>query len=203
MSIQVIEAERGTAQFSGLRMNADEFLQLPDDGCNYELVDGVVVMSPSPTPPHQECAGQILTQLMNYLRDHPVGKAFMELDVHLGQGAAGKDLVYRPEVIFVRSDRLSAMTEKIVGPPDLVVEVISRGSRRIDSVTKKADYERFGVMEYWLIDPQNRQITFFRMRDGRWTVVQPQGDTFMSEAVPGFRLDLRPVHASFEPWVQD
>ena len=66
-------AERTGARFRGLRMTADEFLQIPDDGYNYELIDGVVMMSPSPTPQHQRIAMEIAIQLGIYLRDHPVG----------------------------------------------------------------------------------------------------------------------------------
>lgn len=120
--------------------------------------------------------------------------------MHLGTGPTGGDLVYKPEVIFVRSERLREMQDKITGAPELVVEVISRGSRRLDSQTKKADYERFGVQEYWLVDPERKQITFYRLSEGRFEEVSPAGTAFASQAVPGFVLDLTPVHELLKPW---
>lgn len=200
MVVKLSDDERGEAQFLGLRMAADEFLSLPDDGFNYELLDGVVVMSPNPTPPHQRVAGEIFSQIKWYLRDHPVGEVFFEIDVHLGRGARGGDLVYRPEVIFVSAARLPEMTEKISGAPELVVEVISRGSRRLDTQTKRGDYERSGVEEYWLVDPQRRALTFLRRAGGKFVEAQPDGDTLASSAIAGFELDLKPVRAAFEPW---
>lgn len=186
--------------YCGLRMTADEFLQIPDDGYNYELIDGVVQMSPSPEPQHQSVAGEIFRQLANYLVEHPVGKAWPELDVCLGKGPDGGDLVYRPEVIFVRKERLSGKRKKMAIAPDLVVEVISQGSRRIDTKTKRKDYERFSVHEYWIMDPQREAMLFLRLEDGRFVEVPPKGDAFESEAVPGFVLDLNLVREQFEPW---
>jgi len=192
--------DRTEGLWVGLRMTADQFLQILDDGQNYELIDGVVVMSPSPAPKHQHVAGEIFTQLSLWLRDNRIGLAFAETDVHLGQGPTGADLVYKPEIVFIRAERLPGMEEKLVGAPDLVVEVISRGSRRFDTQTKKDDYERSGVGEYWLIDPEREALTFYRLEGGRFVEVAATGDTFASQAVPGFILDLARVRQVFKPW---
>jgi Uma2 family endonuclease len=200
MLSQAMEIEPGVASFCGLRMGADAFLQILDDGCNYELIDGVVVMSPSPSPKHQAITTEISFQISLHLRRHPAGRVFAELDVHLGQGPTGGDLVYKPEVIFLRRERLTGLENKIFGAPDLVVEVVSRGSRRFDSETKKRDYERFGVQEYWLFDPAREAMTFWRLKDGRFVDIPPTGDTFASQAVPEFVLDLKPVRELFKSW---
>lgn len=184
----------------GTRMAADEFLQILDDGNNYELFDGVVRMSPSPTPKHQRVSMEIAGQLWAYLRENPVGAVFSEIDVHLGQGPGGGDLVYKPEIVFLRTRRLRGLEDKIVGAPDLVVEVISRGSRRLDSLTKKRDYESAGVHEYWLVDPDRERISFFRLVQRRYVLIRPGRSTFVSEAVPGFVLDLVGVRDAFRPW---
>lgn len=190
----------GESTYAGLRMSADEFLEIPDDGNFYELIDGVVVMSPSPTPRHQRVAMRISFLIGTYLDTNPVGELFAEIDVHFGEGTQGGDLVYRPELVFVRAERLAGMEERITGAPDMVLEVISRGSRRIDTETKRADYERFGVREFWLIDPKRDSVVFHRLVDGKYVVIEPNGDTFQSEAIPGFVLDIRRVRESFKPW---
>lgn len=200
-SLQIPSASE--AGFCGVRMTADEFLELPEDGCNYELIDGVVIVSPSPKPPHQSIAGEIFRQLANYLESSPVGEALSETDVYLGKGPTGGDLVYRPELVFVERKQLPEITERISGPPALAVEVISRGSRRLDTRTKRDDYERFGVKEYWLVDPQQRTITFYRLEGGRFVEAPPEGDRYTSQAVPGFILDLTKVRKRFEPWTKE
>lgn len=187
-------------QFIGLRMSADGFFQMPEDGYNYELIDGILAMTPSPAPKHQAVLMEIATQIAIFLRSNPVGQALPEIDVHLGQGPTGGDLVYRPELVFIRSERLPEIGDRVAGAPDLVVEIVSRGSRRFDSETKRADYERSGVGEYWLIDPERHAMTFLRLQDGQFIDVAPAGDGFASHVVPGFILDLTRVRRAFEPW---
>ena len=92
------------------------------------------------------------------------------------------------------------MMRRLIGPPDLAVEVISPDSRRYDTQTKRDDYERCGVREYWIVDPQQKLLTFLRNEAGRFVEVPPQGDSFASEAVEGFVLNLAEVRDSFKPW---
>jgi Uma2 family endonuclease len=200
MSIEPLELapdERGHAQFNGLPMSAAEYFELPDDGFRYQLVHGVLVMSPSPMPWHQSVALEIAVQLKCFLRSHPIGEVLMEVDVHLGTDASGEDLVYSPDVLFVRSERIQDMDKPLSGPPDLVVEVISRGSRRMDTLTKHADYERAGVGEYWIIDPQRQVMTFLRLKDGKFVEIAAEADSFRSQCVPGFTLDLESIRTAF------
>ncbi len=200
MADTVAIGERTGAQYRGLRMSAGDFLEIPDDGYNYELIDGVVMVSPLPSPQHHVITTELILQIGMFLRTHPIGRVFAELDVHIGQGPTSGDLVYKPELIYVHNERLPEMRDKVFGAPELVVEVISRGSRRMDSETKKSDYERFGVQEYWLIDPERKSMTFWRLSDGGFVDVDVSGDAFSSEAVPGFVLDLNRVRELFKPW---
>lgn len=193
------QAGQAPSQYVGLRMTADQFLEITDDGYNYELVDGVVIVSPSPTPRHQSVTLEIAWQIKNYLELHPVGAAFVETDVHLAADERG-DLVYRPEIVFVRQERLKDIGDKLEGPPDLVVEVVSRGSRRYDAETKKSDYEKFGVHEYWLIDPARDTLTIFRRDSGHFTELPLTRDRFESHAIPGFTLDIARIRRAFAGW---
>jgi Uma2 family endonuclease len=188
------------AEYVGARMSADEFLNIDDDGQFYELIDGVVIMSPSPTPEHQQAMMEIARQLANHCATSKVGRVFPEQDVHLGKSTSGDDIVYRPELVFIRTDRLGEMRKKIVGAPDVVVEVISRGSRRLDTETKFRDYERFGVLEYWLIDPQRDSMMFYRLQEGVFVEVKPEQDEYSSDTVAGFRLNLQDVRDAYGDW---
>jgi len=183
--------------FHGLRLTADEYFALPDDGAKYELIDGVVLMSPSATPRHQLVALAILRQLADHVENNNLGLVLHETDVRLLRGAGRPDVVYRPEIIFITAERAAGIENRIEVVPDVVVEVISPSSRGLDTETKYADYERAGVREYWLIDPEEDRMTFYRLKDGRYVAAQASGDFFASEAAPWFRLDLAKVRAAF------
>lgn len=186
------------AGFAGLRMTAEEFFGLPDDGRWYELVDGIVFMSPSPTPRHQQVMLEIARQLANYLDLHPVGIVLAETDVQLGKGPTGGDLVYRPEVVVVAQDQLLDPDGPLRGAPLLAVEVVSPGTRAYDTRTKRLDYERCGVQEYWIVDPELGTLTFLVLRDGRFVEAHAVGDRFASTAVRGFVLELSSIRAKFK-----
>lgn len=175
--------------YRGLRMTAEEFMRLPECEVNYELIDGVVFISPSSTPPHQRIISRISYLIETYLDQHPIGAVYVEVDVNLG-AHYGRHLVYRPDVVYLRKERAEESHERISGAPDLVVEVISPDSRQYDSITKKDDYERCGVTEYWLIDPLESKMTFYVRQGEKFVDAAPVGDTFASSAIPGFTLDL-------------
>jgi len=193
MIVSATKIEYPAAEYVGLRMTAEEFFQLPEDGIYYQLIDGVVFVSPSPSLKHQRISGEILVQLSNFLIDHPISTAVMEMDVHLGQGPTGQDLVYRPDVLFIKEERVPKGEDHPAGAPDLVVEVISPHSHSMDTRTKKDDYQRCGVREYWIVNPQEASFTFYRLQEGRFNAVKESGDFFTSEAVCGFKLDLAPL----------
>jgi Uma2 family endonuclease len=197
MSVAVPEPTVAGPRYNGLRMSADEYFALPDDGYRYELLDGVVIMTPAPTFGHQRVARELTLQLGKYLDEHPVGEMLYEVDIDLGPGPEGGDLVYRPEIVFYAGDRSKNEDKRLVGPPDLVIEVVSPLSRSYDKVTKRNDYQRCGVREYWIIDPAADEFTFLCNQDGSFIQMQPAGNSFASKVVEGFTLDLARVRAKF------
>ncbi|MFO0840207.1 MAG: Uma2 family endonuclease [Phycisphaerae bacterium] len=179
-------------RYDGLRATADEYFELADDDFRYELIDGVIIMFPSPTPSHQRVAMEIAFQLESFLRGKPIGMLFHEVDVELD-----RKLVYRPKLVFVRRENLPRIQPRIRFAPDVVVEVVSPESRARDTRTKFADYQRFGVSEYWLVDPAEKTIRLFRMEEGAYVDVTPQAATFVSSTIGGFSLDLDAVRRAF------
>lgn len=184
-------------QYHGLRMSADAFLAIPEDGFSYELVDGVVCMSPSATPLHQKIAFEIAMQFNLFLQTHPIGEAFLDVDVVVRKGSDGKDVVYQPDLVLVRPEKVAPDYSRLTGLPDVVVEVISTGRRRYDAETKHSDYERAGIGEYWLIDPYRKKFAFWRLEGGRYIEVAAEGERFASQSAPGFVLDVGRVRAIF------
>lgn len=166
-------------------MTADEYLAIGETFERYELVDGVVCMSPSASFEHQKISTEIATQIAIYLRTCPIGDVVTETDVRLRD-----DLVYRPDVVFLRAEAAARCTGAITETPDLVVEIISPDSRGYDSRTKRDDYEAAGVGEYWLIDPEREKFQFLVLREGVY-VEAPAGESRYSATVlPKFELDL-------------
>jgi Uma2 family endonuclease len=180
-------------RYAGLRMSADEYLALDDDGFRYELIDGVVVMAPSPEVPHQDVRGEIELQLRQHIKRRQSGWAVSEVDIRLGPR-----LVYRPDLVFVSSSQHARRPRRIDFVPSLVVEVISPSSVAFDVQTKAGDYAKFGVLEYWIVNPEDGEVRFLRLRRGRYAEVKPVRDQFVSKAVPGFTLDLKAVREASE-----
>ena len=185
------------ALYAGLRMTADEYFALEDDGHRYELIDGLVCMSPSPTSLHQIVQARIMGQLNDHVESTRCGEAMGDISVYLRPGSRSGDIAYRPDIVFLRSEKLERNRDRIVEPPDLVVEIISLSSRRMDHETKREDYERAGVGEYWIIDPLRREMLFLRLEGGKYVEVAPVSDKLESTSIPGFALDLARVRNAF------
>ena len=183
--------------YYGLRMSAGEYLALGETQIRYELIDGVVVMSPSPTAQHQQLIMEIAHQVATFLDQSPVGRVFPELDINL-RASLDREVVYRPDVVYVSKEKDGIIRNHITAAPDVVVEIISPDSRQYDSVTKKNDYEAAGVREYWLIDPLESKMTFFVRQGEKFAEPTPDGVTFASTAIPGFTLNLNRVRQLFE-----
>jgi Uma2 family endonuclease len=139
----------------------DMYAAMPDDGQRYEIIDGSLeLMSPAPSTTHQSVGGElyfILKQTCN--SDYVIYNA--PLDVIL----SATD-VLQPDLVMVHRSRLEIVTKRgIEGPPDLVAEIVSPGSRRRDKVVKMGRYAKYGVPEYWIIDIEARTLEQYRLED--------------------------------------
>src|SRR5262245_55103036 len=132
MAVAPILEQTEEGPYAGLRLSVDEYLQLPEDGNRYELINGVVFRSPSPVPIHQIVAGEISRQLNNFLIENAIGKAMHDTDV-VFETSEGAGLVYQPDLVFIPHEKLPPMDRPITNVPNLVVEILSPGSRRLDT----------------------------------------------------------------------
>jgi len=138
--------------------------RLPDDGKRHEIVDGRHFVSPSPDLGHQDAAGRIYRQLANTIDDAGLGRVLVApTDVLLGR----RTLVVPDVVVVAKPNRGMLAAKKVVGAPDLVVEVLSPSTARRDLDLKRRRYERAGVREYWIVDHEARTVRQF--------VLQPNG----------------------------
>ena len=148
---------------------ADMLELMPDDGQRYELLDGRVLVTPSPTWRHQNVVGELVFALRLAL---PPGlKAFAApLDVRFSDR-----MQLQPDVLVVRRDDLTG--ERVDRPPLMVAEVFSPSTRGRDQVLKRSAYERAGVPSYWLLDPEVPSLTVLELVDGSYVeVAHVEGD---------------------------
>jgi Uma2 family endonuclease len=127
------------------RLTYDDFLLFPDDGQRHELIDGEHYVSPSPSVRHQRLLRRLSTAIDTYLTAHPeAGEVFFApLDVVL----SNYDVV-EPDLLVIAADQQDISTEKhVTGPPALVVEILSPGTRKVDEKTKYRLFDRTGVRE--------------------------------------------------------
>ncbi len=173
--------------YAGLRMTADDYLALGETPERYELIDGVVVMSPSPNFRHQKIVLLLIRQLDAFAQ-RSGGELIPDIDIRLSPG-----LVYRPDLVYYGPGRLTGIPARLDTPPDLVIEVLSPGSKPLDLVTKKSDYERFGVGEYWVVDPATGDVRCWSRRGDAFVESRAAGDRLTSGVVSGLVLDLAPL----------
>jgi len=145
-----------------LKWTYADLLLFPDDGKRHELIDGEHIMAPSPFTKHQSVSFNLSVIFGTFLKQHPIGKVFTApMDVVLSD----TDVV-EPDLLFIASEHASIITEKhIMGVPDLVVEIISAGSRKTDEIIKRRLYEQYGVKEYWIIDPELESVKVYRWHE--------------------------------------
>lgn len=145
----------------------DVFESLPE-GTLCELINNKIVMPPSPSYEHQDVSGDLYVQLRTFVATHDLGKVqTAPLDVYLG-----KENVFQPDILFIAKDRLNIVQNgKVKGAPDLVIEILSPGSEDYDHNEKREVYERFGVKEYWIVEPLTKQVTGYTLRNDSYVEI--------------------------------
>jgi len=146
------------------RWTYSEFARLPSEGSTrHEIIDGELVVTPSPTGRHQRIVTDMVTLLNVFVRSHGLGQVFTgPLDVLFAEGD-----YLEPDILFVRSGRADLVTDRgIEGPPDLVVEVLSPSTAARDHGIKLERYRLYGVPTYWVIDPDERTVEVWDLAHG-------------------------------------
>ncbi len=144
----------------------DDYLTLPSNGKRHEIIEGELLMTPAPSPEHQRIVLRVSRILDEFVQMHGLGEILVSpVDVVLSM----TDVV-QPDVAFVSRERMEIVTKKnIVAAPDLVVEILSESTEKTDRVAKKAIYERFGVKEYWIVDPVSKAVEVYQLKDGKFS----------------------------------
>jgi Uma2 family endonuclease len=160
----------------------------PDDHLRREIIDGELIVTTSPIPRHQKAVMNIGFHLESYAR-RLGGHAFpAPLDVFFAD-----DNVVEPDVLFIRAEHAERVGDKFVkGAPDLVVEISSPSTRRLELVRKKDLYQRFGIPEYWYVDLEAERVEMYRLEEGAYAApdIRYPGQALSSAALTGFTMPV-------------
>ena len=171
----------------------EDYRRLPGDNWQYEVIYGRLIVVPAPAPIHQLIIAELLTALKSFLHRHPLGEVFpAPTDVVV----PGKAEPVQPDLVFVAAERMSIVTQRAIeGVPDMTVEVLSPSNWLDDRRTKFALYAEIGVREYWIVDPDERTVEVFSLREGRYALVDRfgAGDTLRSKLLAGFEVKVEDI----------
>ncbi len=150
------------------RWTAERVRALPDDGNRYELIAGELLVTPAPRGVHQEAIVSLVTRLEPWLRETRIGRAL----VSPADLALGEDEVLQPDLFVYRTATGARLRDwSDIVELRLVVEVVSPSTARYDRQRKRRRYQRAGIAEYWIVDPDARLIERWRPNDERPAVV--------------------------------
>lgn len=167
-------------------VTAEQLGFFPVDGKRREVIEGVLHVSPAPSRVHQTLSFRLSSLLYQAINRSGAGEAFAApVDVRFSE----IDQV-QPDLIAIRRERLDIYQGHIVnGAPDIVIEILSPSSRQYDEVEKKQLYARSGISEYWIVDPDRRQLTIYRLAGGSYRSTAPVDGLLHSAAVTEFTVD--------------
>ncbi len=177
---------------SGVKLTYDDFVLFPDDGRRHELIDGEHYVTSSPNTRHQQISLNLVLAIGGWLEAHPIGRIF-----HAPYDVVFSNFdVVEPDVLYLSHERASAVItpQHARGAPELVVEIGSPGTRRRDETIKRRLYERAGVSEYWVVDPDVDVVRIYRRAGETFGKVvelsREANDVLTTPLLPGLELLL-------------
>ncbi len=149
-----------------------DYQNLPE-GAPYQLIGGELVMTPAPSVYHQIISGRLEFQLRSFVTRQNLGLILdAPVDVCLGETET-----FQPDILLISKERMGIVEPaRINGAPDLVVEILSPATAYYDLRKKFKVYERYGVKEYWIVDPDDKSVQVFVLKDGKLVLDQEAGE---------------------------
>ena len=180
------------AELQPQKLTYRDYLLFPEDGRRHEIIDGEHFVVPAPNLRHQTILLNLAVLLRNFLRPRGIGQVWVApIDLVLSE----VDVV-QPDLVFVSAPRSHALTgNNLPEPPDLAVEVLSPSTRRTDAVAKRRLYEKHGIQEYWMVDPDTDSVEVYRLTDRGYQQVdrlslENEGAALTSPLFPGLTIEL-------------
>ncbi len=179
----------GTPAETGLKgFKYADLASFPDDNLRREIIDGELIVTAAPGTRHQRAVANLTAVLSTY-RNSYGGEVFpAPTDIYLSE-----ENVVEPDVIFVRADHLDRVEERYVkGPADLVIEISSPSTRRLELIRKRGLYERFGIPEYWYVDLEAERVEIYRLEQDGYGApsLRYPGDELQTPLLPAFSIPV-------------
>ena len=176
-----------------IKFTVADYLTTPDDK-RYQLLDGELILAPSPTDRHQSIVGHLHVALYEFINSNGLGRVRLApLDVFLTEHD-----VAQPDMLFVSNSRIDIIAEgKVQGAPDLVVEILSPSTQRYDRGYKQTLYAQHGVQEYWLVDPATETVEVLVLSEQGFSLhaIYDRNQSLISPLLSGMAIALHTVFA--------
>lgn len=168
----------------------DDYVTFPDqDGIRKEIIEGELFMSPAPSIKHQVILRNLLRIIDNFVLENKLGEVlFAPCDVILSNIN-----IMQPDILFISNENREILTAlNIKGAPDLIIEILSPSTIENDRIYKKLVYEKFGVKEYWIVDPEEEMIEVWSLKDDRFQLFKKikKDQQFKSKLLGDLELNL-------------
>ncbi|MGH9386498.1 MAG: Uma2 family endonuclease, partial [Vicinamibacterales bacterium] len=177
---------------SDSRLTYQDFLRFPDDGLRHEIIDGVHYVTPCPNTRHQLLVGRLYYEIESALRARPgTGQVFLSpFDVIFTEWD-----VVEPDLLFIAADQADILTSaNVQGSPALVIEILSPSTRKRDQGIKRQLFDRAGVREYWMVDPEREVVSVFRREADGGFVEAPalteRAESLTTRLIPGLAIRI-------------
>jgi Uma2 family endonuclease len=172
------------------RLTYGDYAQFPADGRRHEVIDGEHIVTPAPDTYHQKLSRRIQFQLYGAIEEKGLGEVFnAPTDLQLSE----TDVV-QPDLIVVLAANLQIITpKKIKGKPDLVVEILSPATAAVDRSLKRELYQKAGVPEYWLVDPDDHTLEQYVLDRGAYRLEGKHAEAVTFSRLADVRVDLTRV----------
>lgn len=172
-----------------------DYLDLPDDGKRYEVINGELIMTPAPYTIHQKTSRRIIEEFIDFLKNNPMGEVlYAPVDVVLSETN-----VFQPDILFIANENSKIITEKnVIAAPDLVIEILSPSTGYYDLTEKKDIYAEFEVKEYWIVDPKKQWIEIYTNKNGKFKLIQrlEKYGILKSQTLSGFEISAEKIFQS-------
>lgn len=164
-----------------------DYMELPEGG-KYQLINGEIIEMPSPIPEHQDIIASLHLLMGSHVTKNKLGKVyFAPLDIFFDD-----ENVLQPDLLFISNENKHIIKERISGAPDLVVEVLSPSTAYYDWEEKMEIYAKFGVKEYWIINPQKKYIEVYKNINNVFseTLKLYHSGTIKTDVIQSFEFEL-------------
>ncbi len=177
------------------RISVAQFLERDDfeEGYIYELINGEIMKRTSPNVDHQETSMMLSTFMNLHIMQNKLGRLFAApTDVYLNEFS-----LVVPDLVFVSNNKSEIIHERrcVKGVPDLIVEILSKGTQGVDRGKKMRWYKKFGVHEYWIVNPREQTVEVYELQNGDYEMVSYAAETGIvdSTVLTDFSLDVSTI----------